>query len=159
MYKRLSCSNYLVFLHFVHPDSMQGIPTAVRKNTLFMHVGAPTHFAIAMRNHLDSTYIGRWIGSGGNIAWPSSFPNFISLDFLFWDHVKSVVYLLTAWPSSLQHTSPAHRVCLKASGNPLSVCVGCSMIFSAATLNNFYKNGSSSLFWRFIVMYCNPALR
>ncbi|GBL93627.1 hypothetical protein AVEN_25625-1 [Araneus ventricosus] len=58
----------------------------------FMHDGAPAHFSIVVRNHLDATYPGRWIGRGGPVAWPPLSPELNPLDFFFWGHLKSLVY-------------------------------------------------------------------
>jgi hypothetical protein len=35
-----------------------------------MHDGAPAHFSRAVRDVLNNTYRGRWIGRGGPTAWP-----------------------------------------------------------------------------------------
>lgn len=90
--ERLNGAKYLVFLQHVLPDLLQGIPATVRQNMLFMHDGAPAHFSIAVRNHLDATYPGRWIGRGGPVAWPPRSPDLNPLDFFFWGHLKSLVY-------------------------------------------------------------------
>jgi len=58
----------------------------------YQHDGAPAHFSRAVRDYLDQTYPGRWIGKGGPVAWPPRSPDLTSLDFFLWGHVKSLVY-------------------------------------------------------------------
>ncbi|GBN71799.1 hypothetical protein AVEN_202372-1 [Araneus ventricosus] len=55
-----------------------------------MHDGAPAHFLIAVHNHLNATYPGRWIGRWGPVAWPLCSP--IPWISFFWGHQKSLVY-------------------------------------------------------------------
>ncbi|GFV26287.1 hypothetical protein TNCV_2746741 [Trichonephila clavipes] len=40
------------------PELLLGIPTTVHQNLWFMHDGAPTHFSIAVYNHLHVAYSG-----------------------------------------------------------------------------------------------------
>jgi hypothetical protein len=34
----------------------------------------------------------QWIGCGGTVNWPAGSPDFNSLDFWLWAHLKTVVY-------------------------------------------------------------------
>ncbi|GBN41973.1 hypothetical protein AVEN_258019-1 [Araneus ventricosus] len=56
----------------------------------FLHDGAPAHFSIAVRNHLDATHPGRWIRRGGPVAWPPRSPDLNPLDFFFWGHLNNI---------------------------------------------------------------------
>lgn len=58
----------------------------------FMHDGAPAHFPLAVRNHLNQVFERRWIGRGGPQAWPARSPDLNPLDFHFWGHLKTLVY-------------------------------------------------------------------
>ncbi|EZA62615.1 hypothetical protein X777_07429 [Ooceraea biroi] len=58
----------------------------------FMHDGAPAHFSRVARDHLNRNYGQRWIGRGGQVAWPPRSPDMNPLDFYLWGHVKSMVY-------------------------------------------------------------------
>ncbi|GFT92171.1 transposase-like protein [Trichonephila clavipes] len=54
--------------------------------------GAPAHFSISVRNHLDATCGERWIGRGGLVHWPPRSPDLSCLDYFFWGQMKSLVY-------------------------------------------------------------------
>lgn len=58
----------------------------------FQQDGAPAHFGIHVRNYLDQTFPGRWIGRRGSIEWPPRSPDLTPLDFYLWGHLKTVVY-------------------------------------------------------------------
>ncbi|GBM91319.1 hypothetical protein AVEN_55995-1 [Araneus ventricosus] len=45
-----------------------------------------------LRHFLNATYLARWIGRGGPVAWPSRSPNLNPPDFFFWRCMKSLVY-------------------------------------------------------------------
>ncbi|GFS84977.1 uncharacterized protein TNCV_1305861 [Trichonephila clavipes] len=71
-------------------ELLQELITA-HQNVWFMHDGAPEHFSIAVCNHLHTSYLGRWIGRSGAIAWPSRSPDLDPLDYFIWDHLKWLV--------------------------------------------------------------------
>ncbi|GFU75697.1 uncharacterized protein TNCV_3712421 [Trichonephila clavipes] len=58
----------------------------------FQQDGAPAHFSISVRNHLDATCGERWIGRGGPVHWPPRSPDLSCLDYFFWGQMKSLVY-------------------------------------------------------------------
>lgn len=58
----------------------------------FQHDGAPPHFSVDVRNHLNATFHGRWIGRGSRTPWPARSPDLNSLDFFVWGYLKSLVY-------------------------------------------------------------------
>lgn len=70
-----------------------------------MYDSAPAYFSIAVRNDLDVTYPGRWIGHSGHVHWPPSLSNHNTLDFFDSSPLKSFVYqtpvdtleYVTAW--------------------------------------------------------------
>ena len=50
---------------------------------LFKQDGAPTQFAHIVRDYLNRSFPGRWIGRGSPRLWASRSPDLIPLDFLF----------------------------------------------------------------------------
>jgi hypothetical protein len=89
---RLNGNNYLQFLRETLPELIEDVMLFVRNQMWYQHDGAPAHFSRAVRDYLDQTYPGRWIGKGGPVAWPPRSPDLTSLDFFLWGHVKSLVY-------------------------------------------------------------------
>lgn len=71
---------------------MDDVPLRQRREIWFLHDGAPAHFFIAVREHLNRTFGQRWIGRGGPVAWPPRSPDLNPLDFYLWGHLKSLVY-------------------------------------------------------------------
>lgn len=119
-------AKYLVFSQYVHSDLLQGILPCVHQDMWFMHDGAPAYFSIAVRNYLDATYPGIWIGYGGHVAWPSRSPELNTLDFFFcatWKRLFRRFLCMHGSISqhellSLQKTSRTHWVYLNTFGNP-----------------------------------------
>ncbi|ENN83121.1 hypothetical protein YQE_00518, partial [Dendroctonus ponderosae] len=58
----------------------------------FQHDGAPPHNFSQVRNHLDVTFPGAWIGRNGPILWPPRSPDLSPLDFFWCGAVKNTVY-------------------------------------------------------------------
>ena len=54
--------------------------------------GCPAHYAIAVRQHLNSALPGRWIGRLGPILWPARSPDLNPLDFYYWGYLKEKAY-------------------------------------------------------------------
>lgn len=61
-------------------------------NVWFQQDGAPPHFAINVRQFLNHTFPGRWIGRRGALEWPPRSPDLNLLDYFFWGHLKNSVY-------------------------------------------------------------------
>ena len=59
---------------------------------LFMQDGAPPHYANVVRDWLDATFPGKWIGRRGAIDWPARSPDMTPADFFLWGHLKHIVY-------------------------------------------------------------------
>lgn len=57
-----------------------------------MQDGAPAHWARTVREWLDETFPGRWIGRGGAVAWPPRSPDLTPPDFFLWGVLKDRVY-------------------------------------------------------------------
>ncbi|GFY24861.1 transposase-like protein [Trichonephila clavipes] len=91
---RLTGPRYLIFLEQVLPELLDSahVTAATRTSMWFQQDGAPAHFSISVRNHLDATCIERWIGRGGPVHWPPRSPDLSCLDYFFWGQMKSLVY-------------------------------------------------------------------
>ncbi|GFW00351.1 uncharacterized protein TNCV_4355481 [Trichonephila clavipes] len=91
---RLTGPRYLIFLEQVLPELLDSahVTAATRTSMWFQQDGAPAHFSISVRNHLDATCGERWIGRGGPVHWPPRSPDFSCLDYFFWGQMKSLVY-------------------------------------------------------------------
>ena len=53
---------------------------------------APPHYATVVREWLDETFPGRWIGRCGPIEWPPRSPDLTPPDFFLWGYLKDKVY-------------------------------------------------------------------
>ena len=67
-------------------------------NAIFQQDGAPPHFRHHVREHLNVTRPGRWIGRTGNqdlamLTWPPRSPDLTACDFFVWGFVKDAVYV------------------------------------------------------------------
>ena len=69
------------------------VPNAAQSR--IMQDGAPPHFALDVRDFLNTTFGERWIGRGvedTNLSWPPRSPDLTPCDFFLWGHIKEVVY-------------------------------------------------------------------
>jgi Transposase. len=89
---RLNGETYRQFLAETLPGLLEDVLLATRNDMWFMHDGAPAHFSLAARQHLNDTFAQRWIGRGGPQPWPARSPDLNPLDYFFWGHLKSLVY-------------------------------------------------------------------
>lgn len=90
----LNGANYLDHLRNVLPELIEDLPLALRQSMWFMHDGAPPHFTLDVRTHLNQNYPNRWIGRGQDapVRWPPRSPDITPLDYFLWGTVKSMVY-------------------------------------------------------------------
>jgi hypothetical protein len=91
---RLTAQRYRDFLETVLLGLLEDVPLAVRQRLWFQHDGAPAHYGEDVRQWLNATYPGRWIGRGGPIAWPLRSPDLTPMDFFLWGHLKEQVYAI-----------------------------------------------------------------
>jgi len=94
---RLNAHVYEIFLEEVLPELLdEHVPLAqidVLDGMWLQHDGAPAHFGINVRTHLNNAYPGRWIGRGGPVEWPARSPDLTPVDFFFLrGYIKSLVY-------------------------------------------------------------------
>jgi hypothetical protein len=59
---------------------------------VFMHDGAPPHFALSVRSWLNRKFAGRWLWRRRPQEWPERSPDLTSCDFFLWGWVKEEVY-------------------------------------------------------------------
>lgn len=89
---RLTGETYTDFLRHHLPILLDEVPLLVRASMWFMHDGAPAHFSVVARQHLDIAYPNRWIGRAGPQNWPARSPDMNPIDFYLWGHLKALVY-------------------------------------------------------------------
>ena len=61
---RLNGTTYLQFLQNTLPFLMEEISLAIRREIWFQHDGAPAHFSLQVRAHLNRVYGEKWTGWG-----------------------------------------------------------------------------------------------
>ena len=86
--ERLNANEYLNVLEQV----LDEMPLDIRHNAIYMHDGAPAHFARNVREWMDEHFPNRWIGRGGPMLWPARSPDLNPLDFFVWGFIKEQVY-------------------------------------------------------------------
>ncbi|PNF39214.1 hypothetical protein B7P43_G18135 [Cryptotermes secundus] len=76
----------------------------------FQQDGAPPHYLGEVREYLNASFPGRWIGSAAPIAWPPSSPDLTPLDLFLWVFIPSlpadVVELRTRITASVAEVTP-----------------------------------------------------
>lgn len=64
-----------------------------REVCIFQQDGAPPHYATTVRDWLDRTFPGNWMGRGSpTMPWPPRSPDLTICDFFVWGFVKAQVY-------------------------------------------------------------------
>lgn len=58
----------------------------------FQQDGAPPHYALIVREWLNTNLPGRWIGRRGPYEWPPRSPDLTPCDFFLWGYLKDQVY-------------------------------------------------------------------
>ena len=69
-----------------------GVPLAVRERMWIQHDGAPPHFSVDVRNHLNAVFPDRWIWRGGPIPWRARWSDLNPLHYFLWGYLKSLVF-------------------------------------------------------------------
>jgi hypothetical protein len=104
---RLTAQQYSDILETVLPGLLEDVPLAVRQSLWFQHDGAPAHYEEDVRQWLNATYPGRWIGRGGPTAWPPRSPDITPMYFLLWGHLKEQVYAVP--PMTIEDLVARHQ--------------------------------------------------
>ena len=84
--------SYLELLRDRLPQLLENVDLATRQRMWLQQDGAAPHFALIVREFLNTHYNGRWIGRGGPVAWPPCSPDLTSPDFYLWGFLKNVVF-------------------------------------------------------------------
>lgn len=88
----LNADIYLDFLVNTLPGLLEDVPQEIRNEMWLQNDGCPAHYAVRVREHLNTTYPDRWIGRLGPILWPPRSPDLNPLDFFYWGCIKEKVY-------------------------------------------------------------------
>lgn len=63
------------------------------RDNFFMQDGAPPHFAVPVRDWLNTNLDGRWIGRGSpTMVWPPRSPDLTPCDSFLWGYIKNKVF-------------------------------------------------------------------
>ena len=82
---------YLELLRDYLPGLLENVNLATRQRMWLQQDGAPPHFALIVREFLNSNFNERWIGRVGPFEWPPCLPDLNSPDFFLWGYIKNVV--------------------------------------------------------------------
>lgn len=82
----------VVFPRLVELFPNNANPNLLADNIWFQQDGAPPHYAVAVRNYLNTHFPNKWIGRQGQIEWPPRSPDLSPLDYFLWGYLKSKVY-------------------------------------------------------------------
>ena len=80
---RLKGAANLEFLQNTLPLLMEEIPFAISREIWFQHDGAPAHFSMQVRAHLNRVYREKKIGRGRPVAKAARSPDLTPLEFFF----------------------------------------------------------------------------
>ena len=91
---RLNGRKYLQMLQNVLPELLEEVPLDLRRTMWYLHDGAPPHFTINVREHLNQQFSNKWIGRGNDapIRWPPRSPDLNICDSFLWGALKTEVY-------------------------------------------------------------------
>lgn len=84
--------NYLALLQHDIQDLINNLPADLRNNLWWQQDGAPAHFALPVRDYLNTQYPNCWIGRRGPVAWPPRSPDMTPMDYFLWGYIKCKVY-------------------------------------------------------------------
>ncbi|PSN39977.1 hypothetical protein C0J52_20372 [Blattella germanica] len=74
---------------FLEPQLIQD---GMLDSVVYQQYRAPPHFAIIVRDYLNETFPGRWIGRASPRLWAPRSPDLTPMDFFIWGFIKSKVY-------------------------------------------------------------------
>ena len=87
-YGYISCASWQAW-KFLEPHPLTD---GILDTVVFQQDGAPRHYAIIVRDYIDRSFPGRWIGRGGTQPWAEPSPGLTPLDFFACGFIKSKVY-------------------------------------------------------------------
>ncbi|KAJ8914803.1 hypothetical protein NQ315_014548 [Exocentrus adspersus] len=92
-----------VFLNFLRndfPRLIQHVPDFIKNRMWLQLDGAPAHFSVTVRHHLNEHFPNAWIGRQGQTAWPPRSADLTPMDYFLWRVVKSDVYRVYRVPAT-----------------------------------------------------------
>lgn len=90
--RRLDGISYLNFLRNNLGEILENETLETRQNLWFQYDGAPAHYYLQVRQHLNAEFSDRLIGRQGTILWPPRSPDLTPLDFFLWGYYKELVF-------------------------------------------------------------------
>ena len=91
-WNRASPSNPGIRKYSIEMGVDMHISLAVRERMRIQHDGAPRHFSVDVRNHLNAVFPDRWIWRGGPIPWRARWSDLNPLHYFLWGYLKSLVF-------------------------------------------------------------------
>lgn len=88
----LNGARYLEFLINHLPNLLEEVPLETRVNMWLQHDGCSAHYALNVREYLNTQFPNRWIERGSLFPWPPRSPDLTVLDFYLWGRLKDIVY-------------------------------------------------------------------
>lgn len=101
----VKAENYLEMLQTFAVPEMKRLRRFSK--TVFMHDGAPCHWANTTKCFLNTKFENRWIGNNGPFHWAPRSPDLTPMDFYFWGHIKAMVQKQA--PTNVQDLKEAIR--------------------------------------------------
>ena len=90
-----------IYLNFLRDELLPALaelypnptdPDLPHPSLWYQQDGAPPHYARIVRNFLDATFAGHWIGRRGPLEWPARSPDLTPCDYFLWGYLKTRVY-------------------------------------------------------------------
>ena len=75
-----------------HHDLLVNFQGDMKIKTIFQQNVVPPHFALIVREFLNSNFDERWIGRVGPFKWPPCSPDLTWPNFFLWDYIKNVFF-------------------------------------------------------------------
>lgn len=88
----LNAVRYLQFLQNEFFAVLENFTLEERLKMYFQQDGASIHSTLEVRNWLNTTFSGKWIGRFSEINWPPRSPDMTPCDFFLWGYLKNKVY-------------------------------------------------------------------
>lgn len=87
-----NANSYIAMLRNFLDGELDNLPLDYRRSFYFQQDGCPEHYAATVRQWLNHTFPGHWIGRQGPVQWPPRSPDLTLMDFFLWGRLKQIVY-------------------------------------------------------------------
>jgi hypothetical protein len=81
----LNAANYMELLRNYVETELEELPVRDYFNVIYLHDGAPAHYARDVQDYLETRFT-EWIGRSGRVPWPPRPPDLTPLDFFLWSY-------------------------------------------------------------------------